>query len=219
MFALNKFFNVPLACLGLLTSCPKNLYAQSKFIDPPNEYFIKHYTDQEGFSQNRVKSIAKDSRGYIWLSTDMGLARFDGPEFKPFRNFESIHSDLNESTLAFLINPGGTSKADFYVCRDTLAFIHIFDGTAQKASNLEYINMIHNLLDKAIKIKKAGSIDIQMKKEKEKLHLVIADQGPGFSSALLNWINNDDSQLPEDYEGLGLLMVKEIYKNRYVCRK
>lgn len=132
MLVLNKFFYDPLICLGLLTCCPKILYAQSKFIDTPNEYLIKHYTDEEGLPQNSIKSIVKDSRGFIWLSTDMGLARFDGSEFKPFRNFESVHSDPNESTVTFLINPGGTSNNGFYIRRDRQTFIHVFDGTAQK---------------------------------------------------------------------------------------
>ncbi|HET9824464.1 MAG TPA: histidine kinase [Chitinophagaceae bacterium] len=46
------------------------------------------YTTREGLSNNSVTGIAQDGDGYIWISTNHGLNRFDGTNFKQF-----LHSD------------------------------------------------------------------------------------------------------------------------------
>lgn len=61
-------------------------------------YIFDHYTQQDGLSLNRCHDVLEDSRGFIWISTDAGLNRFDGLNFKkyyhdPFNN-ESISSDV-----------------------------------------------------------------------------------------------------------------------------
>lgn len=49
-------------------------------------YDIKWFTDDSGLPQNSIKSIFKDKYGYIWLSTESGLVRFDGTDFKIFNS-------------------------------------------------------------------------------------------------------------------------------------
>ncbi|WP_353718816.1 ATP-binding protein [Dyadobacter sp. 676] len=43
-----------------------------------------NYTTQEGLPQNSVTDIDEDALGFIWFSTEMGLVRFDGKNFKVF---------------------------------------------------------------------------------------------------------------------------------------
>ena len=38
--------------------------------------------DTEHLPQNSVKSIAPDKYGFIWMTTENGLVRFDGKNFK-----------------------------------------------------------------------------------------------------------------------------------------
>jgi ligand-binding sensor domain-containing protein/signal transduction histidine kinase/DNA-binding response OmpR family regulator len=45
-----------------------------------------NYTEKDGLSNNVVYSILEDNSGYLWLSTDNGLSRFD-PVQKDFRNY------------------------------------------------------------------------------------------------------------------------------------
>ncbi|NRA92605.1 MAG: response regulator [Psychroserpens sp.] len=52
-----------------------------------------HYGLKDGISQQTIRCIEKDSRGFIWIGTQDGLNRFDGHSFKVFR-----HSD--KDTLA-----------------------------------------------------------------------------------------------------------------------
>ena len=44
------------------------------------------YTTKDGLAHNMVWSIYEDNQGYLWLSTEGGLARFD-PEAQTFRNY------------------------------------------------------------------------------------------------------------------------------------
>jgi signal transduction histidine kinase/ligand-binding sensor domain-containing protein/DNA-binding response OmpR family regulator len=46
---------------------------------------VKHYDLKDGLSQGVVNSIAEDSQSFIWLATDDGLNRFDGYNFKIFK--------------------------------------------------------------------------------------------------------------------------------------
>lgn len=55
------------------------LIAQEK-----NVYF-QRFTMEEGLSQNSVKSIITDHRGFVWFGTHNGLNRFDGYEFMHFK--------------------------------------------------------------------------------------------------------------------------------------
>jgi signal transduction histidine kinase len=48
------------------------------------DYFIKQYTDDSGLPQNSVKAIMKDENGFVWLTTEDGIARFDGQRFSIF---------------------------------------------------------------------------------------------------------------------------------------
>ena len=47
---------------------------------------IKRLGISNGLSNNSVRCIYQDKRGFIWLATYDGLNRYDGREFKVFRN-------------------------------------------------------------------------------------------------------------------------------------
>lgn len=42
------------------------------------------YTSKDGLSNNYIKTMSQDDRGYMWIGTDNGLNRFDGHSFKSF---------------------------------------------------------------------------------------------------------------------------------------
>jgi signal transduction histidine kinase len=76
--------------------------------------------------------------------------------------------------------------------------------------------IIHNLIDNALKIRKENRIKIYADRIDGRLHLIIEDDGPGMPAELTAWLNagnTDDNQgLPPQYEGIGLMMVKQISK-------
>jgi K+-sensing histidine kinase KdpD len=76
--------------------------------------------------------------------------------------------------------------------------------------------IIHNLIDNAIKIQKGNRVRIYADRTNGRLHLIIEDDGPGMPPELTEWLNagsaDENQGLPARYEGIGLIMVKQIAK-------
>lgn len=47
-----------------------------------------HFTTKDGLQSNRIYSITQDSLGFIWMSTDLGVCRFDGTKFRSYQRSE-----------------------------------------------------------------------------------------------------------------------------------
>ncbi|MFZ6012879.1 MAG: two-component regulator propeller domain-containing protein [Bacteroidota bacterium] len=70
---------------------------------------FESYNTTNGLSQNEVFDIVQDSQGFLWFGTDEGLNRFDGHEFKIFRNQENNpHTIIGNSVQALEIDRRGT---------------------------------------------------------------------------------------------------------------
>lgn len=48
------------------------------------EFHFENFTTRDGLSHNEVRSLLRDSRGFLWVGTANGLNRFDGYEFRVF---------------------------------------------------------------------------------------------------------------------------------------
>ena len=58
---------------------------------PQNQYKFKHLTIDQGLSNNQVRTVCQDSKGFIWFGTENGLNKFDGQSFIYYWH------DLNDS--------------------------------------------------------------------------------------------------------------------------
>jgi two-component system, sensor histidine kinase ChiS len=68
-----------------------------------------HLTITNGLSQNTVIDIAQDRYGYVWLATEDGLNRFDGYEFKVFKNVPDDPRSISDNwILCLLVDREGT---------------------------------------------------------------------------------------------------------------
>lgn len=54
------------------------------------EYHAINITDRDGLPQNKIKSIVKDSIGYIWVGTQNGIAQYNGHRFKSYPALSGI---------------------------------------------------------------------------------------------------------------------------------
>ena len=90
-----RFYYLPLFLLVLpLTT----LHSQPT----KSDLLVTHYTTDNGLPQNSVKDIRFDKAGYCWLTTEMGLVRFDGKTFRTYGTTEiqGLRSDRMDALAA-----------------------------------------------------------------------------------------------------------------------
>src|SRR5271163_3720498 len=66
------------------------LFALSAGILPAQESYLKHYSSNDGLPSTETYSVFQDSKGYIWIASDMGVSRFDGYNFKVFTTADGL---------------------------------------------------------------------------------------------------------------------------------
>lgn len=55
---------------------------------------------RNGLSHNQVNAVIKDSRGFMWFGTMSGLNRFDGYDFKIFRNSPDDSTSISDNYIS-----------------------------------------------------------------------------------------------------------------------
>jgi ligand-binding sensor domain-containing protein/AraC-like DNA-binding protein len=98
---------------------------------------FRHYQVEQGLSYNSVFGTLQDSKGFMWFATKDGLNRFDGYNFKIFKNDHSDSMSIGSNlTLCLYEDPQrtlwiGTSKG-LYQYNDTLESFLVVPGTLNK---------------------------------------------------------------------------------------
>ncbi|MFC3361690.1 two-component regulator propeller domain-containing protein [Pedobacter fastidiosus] len=75
-FRLAIAMRIALVSFVLLISLPSKLFSQTTY--------LPHYTSKNGLASNNCYYILQDKKGFIWISTDNGVSRFDGTNFQNF---------------------------------------------------------------------------------------------------------------------------------------
>jgi signal transduction histidine kinase len=60
------------------------LFSIHFFVFAQQQYVYVHYTQNNGLPQNSINSLYWDKNGFLWLSTEDGLVKFDGTSFYTF---------------------------------------------------------------------------------------------------------------------------------------
>jgi len=60
---------------------------------------FSHADVNHGLSDNWVKCIYRDSRGFLWFGTSSGLNRFDGYNFEVFRHRASDSTSIADNAI------------------------------------------------------------------------------------------------------------------------
>jgi signal transduction histidine kinase len=74
-------------------------YCSAQFNNFSDSCFFKRFNTKDGLSQSSVNCILRDSKGFMWFGTDDGLNRFDGNQFKVFRNIPDDSTSLVDNTI------------------------------------------------------------------------------------------------------------------------
>ena len=69
-----------------------------RLILPQNSVFEK-LTVENGLSNSNVNCLLQDKQGFIWIGTDNGLNRFDGNDFRIFRNDPSNAGSISDNSI------------------------------------------------------------------------------------------------------------------------
>lgn len=98
-----------------------------------------HLGMPQRISDNYIMGIAQDRKGYIWVSTESGLNRFDGTAFRSFRKSNSdigadalnrLFADPDENTLWIATQRNGLDRLDL----DTYSYTHFRHDNEDAAS-------------------------------------------------------------------------------------
>ena len=57
------------------------------------ELIYKHYTAKNGLAHDITYQLIQDTKGYVWIGTDDGLAKFNGKEFTNYSYEEGLTSN------------------------------------------------------------------------------------------------------------------------------
>lgn len=88
------------------------------------QYFFRKFSVEEGLPQSSVYCMLQDSRGYIWMGTDAGVARFDGQKFTSYNKTNGLSDNVVRSILE-------DSRGNIWIGTDNgLTF---YDGLSFKA--------------------------------------------------------------------------------------
>src|SRR5688572_7719541 len=63
---------------------------------------FKWFKVEDGLPQSFVSGIQQDKDGFLWIATRDGLARYDGREFKVFRNRSNDSLSLRSNVITSL---------------------------------------------------------------------------------------------------------------------
>ncbi|MCD0468719.1 two-component regulator propeller domain-containing protein [Flavobacterium sp. JAS] len=98
------------------------------------DYPIKFLNMSNGLSNNSVNSVFQDSDGYMWFGTYDGLNRYDGYDFKVYRNRPNDKKSLLFNTIS---NIEGDSKKNIWV--GGANGVCIYDKTNATFHPVEYV--------------------------------------------------------------------------------
>lgn len=85
-----------------------------------SSFKITNYNPKQGLSNSSVYDIIKDKEGFLWISTELGINKFDGKNFNKFTanshnlpdNMVTHSAIVNDNTLFFSTGTSGYFKFD-----------------------------------------------------------------------------------------------------------
>jgi ligand-binding sensor domain-containing protein/two-component sensor histidine kinase len=89
-------FRLALVLAALI--CPAPAARAQSAGGPLADYTLTTWNENDGLPAGRIRAIAQDARGYLWLGTDAGLVRFDGIRFDPSNSVGDVRLPVGAVT-------------------------------------------------------------------------------------------------------------------------
>lgn len=83
--------------------------------------YFEHLKVEDGLTQNTVTAILQDRKGFMWFGTKDGLNRYDGYQFRTFRNDPADSTSLGNNCIHSLYED---KRGDLWVGTDTGLYIY-----------------------------------------------------------------------------------------------
>jgi signal transduction histidine kinase/ligand-binding sensor domain-containing protein/DNA-binding response OmpR family regulator len=94
---MEKQYKVIILFLVVLLFADMSAHSQNE------QYYFRHLTIEDGLPTNHINKVIKDSNGIIWMTTQNGLCRYDGYDFKIYQYNPEDTSSLTHNNLYDLI--------------------------------------------------------------------------------------------------------------------
>jgi len=141
------------------------LWAEICFSAPAKQFYFKTYQVENGLSHNSVWCLLQDSYGFIWLGSSAGLNRFDGRNFKVYKNDLKDKYSLGSNSVQAL-------------CEDTQK--NLWVGTSQGIFLFDYAGESFTPFEKKTSFEVAVSCEIKKIIQSKNGKIWIATLGQGF---------------------------------------
>lgn len=104
----------------------------------PQSLKFKHLTVENGLSNNQINTIIQDRYDFMWFGTEDGLNRYDGYNFKVFRNISSDSTSLSDNSIWSLLED---SEGNILIGTKS-GILNKYDPIMDKFSRIEFQSII-----------------------------------------------------------------------------
>ncbi|MFO7525914.1 MAG: two-component regulator propeller domain-containing protein [Ignavibacteriaceae bacterium] len=111
-------YNLPVV---LVIMCAAIVSAQ------PDNIRFEHFTTDDGLSSNHTSYIFQDSKGFLWITTEDGINRYDGYKFKHYKHIPGNINSLSDYAATHILED---SKGLFWI--STREGLNVFDPSTEK---------------------------------------------------------------------------------------
>ncbi|WP_343668816.1 two-component regulator propeller domain-containing protein [Chitinophaga sp.] len=100
--------------------------------DPSGNIRLEQLTTHDGLSQNTVRCLLQDKKGFIWVGTLNGLNRYDGRKFTVYRTNMGVSQPIRDNRIRSLYE----DKTGIIWVKTTEGHYHCFDPRKESFINI-----------------------------------------------------------------------------------
>ncbi|MFA9392890.1 MAG: two-component regulator propeller domain-containing protein [Prolixibacteraceae bacterium] len=188
------------------------LYAREK--ETYSNLRFKSFSTHEGLSQSSVLSITQDTQGYIWMGTKDGLNRFDGYNFKTYKNETNNLNSLSNNEIIFL---SGDSLGNLFIGTRG-GGLNKFIKNENRFIRYENLNTADGTVNKVLQ-NKNGSIWVGTS---QGLFQGVPDKANAYQYNFSNFskksvfLDKNGALLPFESEFYSVVSIKKLHDDTYI---